>query len=662
MLHWLRRRIPDRTADTITAARSSLLEGRDAEAVALLDARLVRHPTDPEALHLRALAACRTGRFDVAVGWLERAIEADPAGLDPRVTLADVQLETGRGEAAIATLRAAIAIDPTRRDIQRRLLPVLGTYGRPDEAIEYWQLMRLLDWTCDPSRNPAAVLHAQGRLVDAEAKLEGLVRHAPRDANLHLLLGITRQARGHLDAATDCFRDAVRFGETIAAAHGKLAFALDSAGEVAASLLHYRQAAALDPTNAQAWSDYLAAKLYVAPAARAEAEADYEHFDRHFGMRVRDHKRHDVSPDPDRRLRIGYVSNDFQEHAIVHFFEPVLEHHERAEFEIWCYDRTFQRDATSHRLEQKADVWRAVGDLDAAGLADQIRTDQIDVLVDLKGHFDGNALPAFARKPAPVQFTWLGYPDTSGLSAMDGWITDTHIAADLTDQYTAETVIPLPHFFMAFRPADDPPDPGPLPALANRPVTFACFNTWSKVSAPMRDAMIAILRALPDARLLVTAMPGGETRARFVAQLEQAGVNPDRVTLRGRQSHRGFLEAHREVDLALDSFPYNGTTTSLNALWMGVPFVTRAGRTHVSRVGASVLTNVGLDDWITHSADDYVTAACRHAKDLDVLAQLRATLRQRMMGSALMDEPGFTRRLEAAYRDRWRQWCARAGA
>jgi predicted O-linked N-acetylglucosamine transferase (SPINDLY family) len=233
---------------------------------------------------------------------------------------------------------------------------------------------------------------------------------------------------------------------------------------------------------------------------------------------------------------------------------------------------------------------------------------------------------------------------------MDAWITDRHIAADLSGQIASERIVPLPDFFMCFRPLPDAPDPGPLPAIANGRVTFGCFNTFAKISPAMREAIVRVMMAVPEARCLMTALPGGEARTALLAYFESKGVDPARFTLRGRGSHETFLAQHREVDIALDSFPYNGTTTTLHALWMGVPVIALAGGAHVSRVGASILANLGLDDWCGKTVDDYVEIARRYAGDMVALATLRGSLRQRLAGSVIMDETRFVQDLEEAYR------------
>jgi predicted O-linked N-acetylglucosamine transferase (SPINDLY family) len=659
MLRWLRGLAADADpAPALAAAREAIGAGRDAEAATALE-DLLRRPTPPAAaLHLRAVVHCRASEFGPARERLEQAVQADPALREAHLTLAEVHLEQQRPAEAVGSLRTAVSLDPADTPAVRRLLQVLGAAGRHDEAVELWQLLRLLDGPLDPASNPVAALHAQGRLVEAEAALEGQVRHLPGDAGLQQLLGVTRMARGRLDGAITAFHEAVRAAPDDARARGRLAFALDSCGEVAESLPHYLAAAERAGTP-QAWSDWLAARLYAAPAdAREAADAHARYAALFAGLSPSPHAN---APDPARRLRIGYVSNDFGDHVIAYFLLPVLERHDRDAVEVWCYDRTAGRDAVSAAFERAADAWVPVQGLDADALAARIRADGIDVLVDLKGHFDDSALPAFARRPAPVQLSWLGYPDATGLPAMDGWITDAPIAADLSGQHDAGRAVVLPRFFMCFRPRPGAPDPGPLPARRNGHVTFASFNTWAKVSPAMREALVRLLVAVPGSRLLMTAAPGGLARARLLEQFAAAGVDPSRVELRGRGGHDQFLAWHREVDVALDSFPYNGTTTTLHSLWMGVPFVALTGHAHVSRVGVSILRNVGLEDWIATDVEDWISRAAAAAGDLDALEALRGTLRQRLAASPVMDEGGFVRDLESACRGAWRRWCEGRG-
>ena len=657
MFQWLRRkRAPaasryseEERTNLIRRVEAALRDGdvdrAEAELAPLQADRIVH----PYAFHLAGIIASQRRDLPEAVRQLTEAARLDPTLQSTWRSLVDLRLELGDASGAVNAIRGLLALVPGDRSMQGRLVLALSWSGDHDAAVEAYQMHRLLDWHFDLRANPAAILHAQGHIAPAADLLRSRIAEQPHDATLWLHLGCTRQAQGHLDTAIACYREALKGDPELVAAHRKLAFALDSIGELEDAIGHYQRAAELLPRDPQVYSDYLAAHTYVGWRDVTAAALAYREYDRRFG-RAPSAPTVAGERNPVRKLKIGYVSGDFCEHAINHFLEPVLAHHDRDAVQVWCYDRTMQRDLTSGRLESLADGWRLVAGQDWDTLAQTIRDDGIDILVDLKGHFDDNQLPLFARKPAPVQVTWLGYPDTTGLSAMDAWLTDSTIAEDLQDQYASESIVPVGPFFMSFRPKPDAPDPGPLPASTSGHITFGCFNSYSKVSERMRDAIVAILRRIPDSRCLFTAVPRGNARTRLLEHFERQGIDPQRVEIRGRGGHDEFLRCHQAVDITLDSFPYNGTTTALHSLWMGVPFVALVGRTHVSRVGYSILANLGLHDWIARDAIDYVDVAVARASDIAGLDVLRQTLRQRVASSVIMDGVGFTRRLEQVYR------------
>ena len=658
MLNWLRRTsAPAARRADVEEASHALNAGEDARAVALLEPYLRRHPDDPQALHLRAVAACRAGDFALAEQHLASAAKIDPHWPDPSLTLAEVHLHHGRHEAAVDALRAALAADPQRLAARRRLMFALGLSGRQSEAVQMYVALRLRAQGFDPPDNPAATLMAQGRFVDAEALLEGRLRHQADDARLHLFLGIAREARGRRGPAADAYRDALRADPAFAPALRRLGFTLESDGRMDDAMKCYRTAVEHAPDDAGALSDYLAVLHYLPDVPREEFERSYRAWDERFARPLAgDLPAPPNTPVPDRRLRIGYVSADYYSHVTRHFIEPVLERHDRLQFDIYCYDNSPVEDAVTQRLRALPLAWRPCQDMDDATLARTIRSDGIDFLVDLNGHLAGNRLLAFARRPAPVQMTWLGYPNTTGLSAIDHWITDGVIAADLSGQYQAEALLPLGGFFMPFRP-------GPLPDVAPEPpsergaaATFGSFNLYPKLNTHVFDAWSRVLLALPDSRLFLFAIPEGahdEVRGQFAAR----GVDIARLTLHDRMDHDAFLAAHGDVDVALDPFPCVGTTTTLFTLAMGVPLVTLAGHTHASRVSASALAQVGLERLVAQDVDRYVALATEVAGDLAFLKECRATLRSRLAESSIQDEAGFTRNLERAYREVWRRWC-----
>ena len=356
-----------------------------------------------------------------------------------------------------------------------------------------------------------------------------------------------------------------------------------------------------------------------------------------------------------RRLRIGYVSADFREHPVVSFLEPILAAHDRHRFEIFCYADVSQPDAITRRLQGYADCWRSLVGLSDAQAAERIRQDDIEILVDLAGHTGGNRLRAFARKPAPIQVSYLGYLGTTGLSAMDYYITDAHAdPPGLSEAHYQESLIRLPECGFCYAPGPAPevrPEP---PARQSGQVTFGCLNNPAKVSDEVLAVWSRVLAAVPGSRLLLRTGAGRSAEERIRDLLTACGIAPERLGFAGRTATRfAYLELYHAVDIALDPFPYNGVTTTCDALWMGVPVISQAGRMNVSRQGVRFLRTVGLDELLAETLEDYVRIATELAGDLARLADLRSGLRERMSRSPLMDAQRLARDLEAAYVGIW---------
>ncbi|MDB5876203.1 MAG: repeat-containing protein, partial [Ramlibacter sp.] len=362
---------------------------------------------------------------------------------------------------------------------------------------------------------------------------------------------------------------------------------------------------------------------------------------------------------PDRRLRVGYVSPNFSRHSVGYFIEPVIASHDRTAYEIHCYYTNREADDTTARIEASAERWRHVHGMSDDALARLIAEDRIDVLVDLAGHTSLGRLPVFARKPAPVQLTWLGYPDTTGVSAIDYRVTDRTADPAGAEARHTERLLRIPGVFLCYQPPFDAPAVT-LRETAPEDVVFCSFNLLEKVNAPTIGMWARILRELPGSRLLMKAelLRHDPTAQRVRESFAAHGIDESRIELvtwvEDRAAH---LDLYGRADIALDTFPYNGTTTTCEAMWMGVPVVTLAGEAHMSRVGATLLTAAGLGDLVAQSPEAYVDAAVRLSRDPERRRALRSSLRTRLRASPLLDHAGFTRKLEASVRGAWREWC-----
>jgi len=365
--------------------------------------------------------------------------------------------------------------------------------------------------------------------------------------------------------------------------------------------------------------------------------------------------------DPDRPLRIGYVSPDFRNHPIGKFLLPLQAAHDPDRFEVFCYSDVRRPDRLTELLRRHAKQWRNTVGLTHERAAQLIREDQIDILVDLTMHMAGNRMLLFARKPAPVQVTYLAYCSTTGLETMDYRLSDPNMDPSDSDLLLySERSIRLPETCWCYGVAGPTPEPSPLPASVAGYITFGCLNNFCKVSTEALNVWIQLLCATPKSQFILRALEGSH-RQRVRDLLQQYGIDPQRLKFVGTVPLSEYYRLYQQIDIGLDPFPYNGGTTTCDTLWMGVPVVTLVGPTAVGRGGVSILCNVGLPKLIAQTPEQYVQIATDLAKDLPKLAELRRTLRARMQASPLMDAPRFARNVEAAYRQMWRNWCERGG-
>ena len=466
------------------------------------------------------------------------------------------------------------------------------------------------------------------------------------------------------DEAIVNYQKALQINPEFAKAYNGLGHVFHEKGQLDEAEAYYRRAIQIDPENLHSYEGLLFQMLYTSKYDSRTVFQEHLRFAKLFAEPFSSF----ISPHtngclPDRRLRIGYVSPDFRRHSVKYFLEPVLSSHNHERFEVFCYSDVLIPDNVTERLRGYADQWRNIAGVPDQQVAELVQKDEIDILIDLAGHTGYNRMLVFARKPAPVQVSWLGYANTTGLSTIDYRIVDKHTdPTGLTDQYYTEKLIRMPQCFVCYMPDKDSPDAGDLPALKSGYITFGSLNIFAKISSEVIGLWCKILKAVPDSHLLVKtrSLTDQSTREYALRMFTQRGIGPERIRLMSYEpSYRGHLDIYNHIDIGLDPFPYNGTTTTCEALWMGVPVVTLAGNTHASRVGASLLSNVGLSDLIADTQDKYLQITLNLAGDLKKLQELRRNLREMMMRSPLTDAEGFTRYLEDCYRSIWGKWCGK---
>jgi len=610
--------------------------------------------TVPEAFTL-AFEHHQAGRLAEAERLYTRILAVAPGHADCRHLLGVLAHQSGRDELAVRLIGEAIALNGSDAAYHNNLGNALHGLSRLDEAAAaYHQALALKPDYAGARYNLANLLQARGRPEAALPHFEQALALWPGRADLHNNLGASLLELGRFTEAMARFERALALAPDHAEACNNLGKSCQELGRMAEAVAYYRRALALRPDYAEAHSNLLMTLTYLPDCPAAQLFAEHREYGR---RQVRPPLPHANRRDPDRRLRVGYVSGDFRRHVVGFFIEPLLAAHDPAAVSVHCYSETQRADAATAHLKTLAEGWRDTAGLDDDRLAAQIQADGIDILVDLAGHSAFNRLPVFARSPAPVQATYLGYPGGTGLAAIDYRLVDPVSDPEgAADALAVEALVRLEGGFLCYRP-----EPGPKPARTAGPLTFGCFNNLNKLSEPTLALWAELLRRLPGARLLLKSRQLADAAvAETLRQaFESRGVAAKRLELlawtAGPEAH---LETYRRVDIALDPFPYTGTTTTCEALWMGVPVVTLVGDHHAARMGASLLTLVGLPELIAADEASYLEIAAALAADPERLAELRAGLRSRMAASPLCDKAALARRVEAAYRVMWRRWCA----
>ena len=569
----------------------------------------------------------------------QRALELDPAHAAARVNRAGALAQAGRHPAAAAEFRRVLDLQPSA-DAQNALasaLLVLADHDPAGAASHYDEAADLLEHAWQGASDPMAA---------------------------RLALAFSLQQRGRFTDAAGHYEAVLRLQPDNPKAHNNVANCYNQLGRSAEAIQHFRATYRLAPAFPEALASVLACLNYDPDCTPGQSADEHRHWAELVAApRYPRSVRFANNRDPDRILRVGYVSPDFRRHPVSAIFTPVLAAHDPAQVETFCYYNFASEDVITLRIKSLARQWRAISSIDDDALCEQIRADRIDILVDLAGHTTFNRLLAFAAKPAPVQVSWLGYFNTTGMASMDYFLSDPWSSPPGQERYFIERLLRLPHTRFCYEPAEYVPAVSPLPAMTNGHVTFGSLHNLSKLNEKVLALWSSVLRAVPDSRLLVktAALDDAANRERFGGICGKHGIAPERLLLQGFSPIDQVPATYAGIDVGLDPFPFCGGMTSLDALWLGVPVVTLAGETIASRQSASMLMNLGLPELIAADAAAYVDIAAKLAGDLPRLAELRAGLRPRFAASPLADYAGFARSLEAAYRQIWRTWVASPG-
>jgi protein O-GlcNAc transferase len=605
----------------------------------------------------------KEGKFDEAITCYQKAIKLNPHLTVAYNNLGNALQEKGQLDEAITCYQKALDLTPNFAGAYYNLGDALQDKGQLDEAITCYQKAIKLDPNFAYAYNNLAIaLKNKGQIEEAIIYCKKAIEINPTLVNAMYNLGNAFQDKGQLDEAITYYQKALQYDPNHIGVYTNLGHVFQRRGQLDKGEMYFRHAMKIKPDDLIPHQALLMTMNYN-PNYNAQTI---------FSEHLRFAKQHaepiysaatSYTNDSSltRRLRIGYVSPDFRRHSVHYFLEPVFASHNHAQFEIFCYSDVLRQDNITERIKTFVDQWRNISKVPDEKVAEFIREDRIDILIDLAGHTDNNRMLLFARKPAPVQVSWLGYPNTTGLQTIDYRIVDNYTdPLELTDQFYTEKLLRLPQSFLCYLHDENSPEVGELPSLETGHITFGSFNYFSKVTPKVIDLWTKIMIAIPGSLLIMKAksFSDGATCQYVREMFHQGGIAHERIELISYvPSFIGHLETYKRIDIALDTFPYNGTTTTCEAIWMGVPVITLAGNSHVSRVGVSLLSNVGLPELIAGTPDEYFKITVNLANDVKKLEALRKRLRDMMKYSPLTDAKKFTLNLETCFRKIWETWC-----
>ncbi|MCX7149140.1 MAG: FkbM family methyltransferase [Rhodocyclales bacterium] len=631
-----------------------------------LSAKMPSHMTTQSSLQEieRGDALRDSGALDEAVIVYQQVMAAEPGLATGPYKLATAYQRLKRLDDAEAWFRQALDLDPDYPEAMNNLGIILAGRGELDAAEKLYRdaLAKQIDYF-EAHINLGNLLFESARRTEALYYYRRAIQLRPDSALAKERMGPLLRDLGRISEALDMLQQAVELNPKSAFAWNNLGTCHISRGDIAAAEESLQEALRHEPTLSPAWVNL----MLISNWRSNDRERVYD-LHRSFGLHMTEQKGTDRFThyanvaDRERRLRVGFVSGDFRRHSVSYFIQAPLSRFDRSRIEAWAYFSHPWEDDRTQELKPLFAEWRNIYGLSDDEAAAMIRRDGIDILIDLTGHTNHGRLGLFALKPAPVQVSWIGYPNTTGLSTIDYRITDEYAdPAGTSEIYHTETLIRLPDSFLCYSPPKEAPDLAPPPCVENGRISFGSFNTRVKIGDETLALWRQVLAAVPDAGLVIKSAVGLAEQAgrdELLEKIKLAGIDAKRVTIHSAAGPLGdHLALYSSIDICLDTFPYQGTTTTCEALWMGVPVVTLAGEAHVSRVGVSLLSNVGLQELVAHTAAEYVRIAAGLAGDKSRLAELRATMRQRMLDSPLLDAAAMARNLEQALRRMWVGYC-----
>ena len=609
-------------------AKQLLSDNKLEEANVILSRLSVQSPRDADVWVCLGFIAGNKQEYEKAIDYFKKAATIEPGNAKILFNYGIALRDAGKFEDAIDAFKKSLLKDPNNTETLDCLAHAYMGAGDQDKAAEVFKTSLKIN---------------------------------PNQAETQSNLGSAYQAQGELSKAEEFYREALRLNPNINISDN-LGSVLISQGRYRESIEVYRSGLIKQPKNARVFSNLLLTLNYMEDVTREDMFDEHKKWSQVF----EDPLNYMVNETPNHNkesLRIGYYSPDFREHSVAYFIEPIVEYHNKDKFKTYAYYPSKKEDAVTLRLKAQFDTWRDVSNRSADEIAEAIKADGIDIMVDLVGHTANNSLLSFSKKPAPVQITYLGYPNTTGVKAIQYRLTDIIADPEGQDEFYSEELCRLSGCFLTYKPDDNSPDVSEPPVIKNAYITFGSFNNLAKINDSVIETWCQVLNKLPDSRLLIKnpSLTDLTTRATYLEKFRQCGIEDKRINLIGHTpTLYEHLSLYANVDIALDTFPYNGTTTTCEALWMGVPVISLCGGYHAARVGASLLTAANRSEWIAYSEEEYIEKAVELAENTETLKSNRLAQRDNIRNSPLLDHRAFVASLESEYQRIWQNAHARS--
>lgn len=659
MLHLLSTLVPLGMDSEFNQAISFHQNGELTKAASIYRTILSKYPNHVDSL-VNLSAIVYNQNPQESLNLLRKARQVDPDNGSVHFNLGNLLQRHGFREKAIREFREVIRLQPQNGEAYFRLGNLFSETGRLDDSLFcYQKAFQLKPDDVRVLNNLTEVLNRQGKYEEAEEMAKKTLELNPNLVEAHGNLGNVYKRQGNYEKAESHFKEALKLEPDQAKVLYHLGATLLFSNRHKEAAEHLKRAVEIDPEFYQSHSSFVYALNYIEEPSQQEIFEEHKQWGVQHSVGVQEEGWPWIERNPDKKLRVGFLSPDFRAHVVALFIQQLFKNYNKEQFEFYGYAEVENPDVYTSKFMKLLDGWRSTIGVSDQEVYQTIKNDQVDILIDLAGHTAGNRLKIFSMKPAPIQVSYLGYINTTGLREIDYRFCDAFVNPSETQDYYTEKLVYLPGSFTCYEPIDPSPAVNETPALANGYITFGCFNNTNKLTPGTIKVWSSLLKDIPASKLLLKSshLNDQKTIERFKVQFLEQGVDEKQLLFEGSSEIYDYMATYNKIDIALDPFPHNGGTTSHDVLWMGVPLIALEGDRYVSRFGVSILNNLGYPEWIASDEKEYINKAKGLASDIMLLNTIRLGLREKIKTSPLCDGVTFSRNFELVLQSLWKEFC-----